>query len=114
MGFLPTSLRWASQPKLSRPAGPASGTQAETSRCSGHSMRFIRPIPDRGRRRMRGLFIDCTEDLARVIDGRGLPVPAAIKINAGNPTDSDIIRLAADVQVLLVEHTVIPRNVLDA
>jgi D-3-phosphoglycerate dehydrogenase len=63
---------------------------------------------------MRAIFIDCTEELAGVIHQRGLPVPEAIKINKGSLGEADIIELCAEAEVVLVEHTVVSPNILDA
>ncbi|MGR9503696.1 NAD(P)-dependent oxidoreductase [Rhizobium leguminosarum] len=63
---------------------------------------------------MRAIFVDCTEELARVIKNRKLPVPDMIEINEGNPTQADLVALCAEAEVLLVEHTVVPPSVLDA
>lgn len=63
---------------------------------------------------MRAVFIDCTDELARVIEDRKLTVPDAVRINRGNPTEADIVTMAATAEVLFVEHTVVPPWVLDA
>ncbi|MGR9148126.1 NAD(P)-dependent oxidoreductase [Rhizobium leguminosarum] len=63
---------------------------------------------------MRAIFVDCTEELARVIKNRKLPIPDMIEINEGNPTQADLVALCAEAEVLLVEHTVVPPSVLDA
>ncbi|MER9581193.1 NAD(P)-dependent oxidoreductase [Mesorhizobium sp. M0276] len=63
---------------------------------------------------MGAIFVDCTEELARVIKDRKLPVPGAITINEGNPTQADVVAMSAQAEVLLVEHTVVPPAVLDA
>ncbi|MBY5406819.1 NAD(P)-dependent oxidoreductase [Rhizobium leguminosarum] len=63
---------------------------------------------------MRAVFVDCTEELSYVIKSRNLPVPDAIRINEGNPTEADLIALCANAEVVLVEHTVVTPNVLDA
>jgi hypothetical protein len=63
---------------------------------------------------VRAIFVDCTEDLARVMGERGLRVPDSVVINKGNPDDSDLIRLCADREVIFVEHTVVPPHVLEA
>ncbi|MER9366965.1 D-isomer specific 2-hydroxyacid dehydrogenase family protein [Mesorhizobium sp. M0518] len=63
---------------------------------------------------MGAIFVDCTEELARVIRTRELPVPDTIKINEGNPTEANLVAMCAQADVLLVEHTVVPPAVLDA
>lgn len=63
---------------------------------------------------MHAMFVDCTEELARVIEARKLAVPDAVTINLGNPTEADIIAMGATAEVLFVEHTVIPPRILDA
>ena len=63
---------------------------------------------------MRAVFVDCTEELRRVMELQSLPKPNHVRINYGDPTVDDLIRLGSEADVLLVEHTVIPREVLDA
>jgi len=63
---------------------------------------------------MRAIFVDCTPELSRVIEQGGLPVPATIGVNEGNPTEDELIALCKAVDVILVEHTVVTRAVLDA
>ncbi len=63
---------------------------------------------------MRAIFVDCTDDLARVMEERGLHVPDSVVINKGNPDDNDLVRLCADREVIFVEHTVVPPHVLVA
>ncbi|RRH96889.1 glycerate dehydrogenase [Mesorhizobium tamadayense] len=63
---------------------------------------------------MRAIFVDCTDELARVIEARNLPVPDAIRINQGNPTEAALIAMGSEADVLFVEHTVVPPSVLDA
>lgn len=63
---------------------------------------------------MRAIFVDCTEDLARVIELRRLHVPASVTINKGNPSEGDLVQLCAGADVLFVEHTVIPSFIFDA
>jgi len=63
---------------------------------------------------MKAVFADCTEELGHVIRERNLPVPEAVTINFGSPTETELIRLCAGVEVLFVEHTNVPAAVLDA
>lgn len=63
---------------------------------------------------MRAIFVDCTDDLARVMEERALNVPDSVVINRGNPDESDLIQLCADREVIFVEHTVVPPHVLEA
>jgi D-3-phosphoglycerate dehydrogenase len=63
---------------------------------------------------MRGVFVDCTDDLIEVIKRRNLPVPSSITINCGNPDQDTLILLCRDAEVLLVEHTVVTSAFLDA
>lgn len=63
---------------------------------------------------MRAAFVDCTPELARVIDQRALPIPNTIEINHGSPTEQQLIGLCFAAQTLLTEHTVISPAVLDA
>ncbi|MEZ2410731.1 2-hydroxyacid dehydrogenase [Bosea sp. RCC_152_1] len=63
---------------------------------------------------MRAIFVDCTPELARVIEQGGLPVPATVEINEGSPTEKELIDLCRGKDVILVEHTAVPPAVLDA
>ncbi|WP_085026423.1 NAD(P)-dependent oxidoreductase [Ensifer aridi] len=63
---------------------------------------------------MRAIFVDCTEELAEVIESRGLVVPNSVTINKGSPTEHDLLRICSDAEVIFVEHTVMPKRVLDA
>jgi len=63
---------------------------------------------------MKAVFADCTEELGHVIRKRNLPVPETVTINFGSPTEAELIRLCAGVDVLFVEHTCVPPAVLDA
>jgi len=62
---------------------------------------------------MRAIFVDCTEELARVIDNSQLSVPKTIHVNHGSPSEAELIELCAQAEVVLVEHTVITSTVLD-
>lgn len=63
---------------------------------------------------MRAIFVDCTPELRAVIQNRALPTPPCIRINHASPTEDELIGLCHDVEVVLVEHTVITAAVLDA
>ena len=63
---------------------------------------------------MRAVFVDCTEELRRVIEAQGLRVPNSVRINYGTPTEAELIKLCAGRDVLFVEHTVVPSSVLAA
>jgi len=63
---------------------------------------------------VRVVFVDCTEDLGRVLVARRLAVPENVSINFGNPTEADLVALCTGADVIFVEHTVIPKTVLDA
>jgi D-3-phosphoglycerate dehydrogenase / 2-oxoglutarate reductase len=63
---------------------------------------------------MRAVFVDCSAELRRIIAGRRLPVPASIFIHDGDPSREDLLALARGASVLLVEHTILPNEVLDA
>ncbi|MER9331929.1 NAD(P)-dependent oxidoreductase [Mesorhizobium sp. M0488] len=63
---------------------------------------------------MRAVFVDCTEELRRVMEQQDLPRPDHVRVNIGDPSVDDLVRLGNEADVLLVEHTVIPPQVLDA
>ena len=48
---------------------------------------------------MRAIFVDCTEELARVIDNSQLSVPETIHVNHGSPSEAELIELCAQVSV---------------
>lgn len=63
---------------------------------------------------MRAIFVDCTDDLARVMEQRRLRIPGPVVVNKGNPADDDLVRLCSNREVIFVEHTVIRSHILDA
>jgi D-3-phosphoglycerate dehydrogenase / 2-oxoglutarate reductase len=63
---------------------------------------------------MRAIFVDCTPELSRVIEQRGLPVPATIKVNEGGPKEDELIALCKGMDAILVEHTIVSPAVFDA
>lgn len=63
---------------------------------------------------MRAVFVDCTTDLIRVFRERSLEIPHFVDVNEGDPSESELIGLCSNADVMLVEHTEIPSNVLKA
>lgn len=63
---------------------------------------------------LNAVFVDCTPELSQVLRTSKWPAPQWIKINEGNPTAGDLVKLCTDAELLLVEHTVVPVEVLDA
>jgi D-3-phosphoglycerate dehydrogenase len=63
---------------------------------------------------MRCVFVDCTEELSAIIRSRQLCVPESVIISQGDPSVEELIRLCSHAEVALVEHTVLPNQVLDA
>jgi len=63
---------------------------------------------------MRAVFVDCTAEMRRVIQDRRLPAPKFITINDGSPSTADLVRLCRGADLMLVEHTIVPKEVLDA
>ena len=63
---------------------------------------------------MKAVFVDCTDELAAVLGRLRLRVPAGLQINRGNPSRDQLLSLCCDAEVLLVEHTAIPQEVIRA
>jgi D-3-phosphoglycerate dehydrogenase len=63
---------------------------------------------------MRAVFLDCTEGLRLVIESRKLKIPPALEIMYGDPSLEDIAAAGGRAEVLLVEHTIVPSDVLRA
>jgi D-3-phosphoglycerate dehydrogenase len=63
---------------------------------------------------MRTVFLDCTDDLRRVIEARELEIPADLEILYGNPSPGEIAAACGRARVLLVEHTIVPSEALRA
>lgn len=63
---------------------------------------------------MKGIFVDRTEDMRRVMHDRALAVPASVSINDGSPVQDELIELCRGAEVILTEHTVISPTVLAA
>ncbi|OZI17089.1 2-hydroxyacid dehydrogenase [Bordetella genomosp. 7] len=63
---------------------------------------------------MVAVFVDCTQELKAVIERRALPTPAGLRINYGDPTQEELVALAEDAEILCVEHTIIPAELLQA
>jgi D-3-phosphoglycerate dehydrogenase len=63
---------------------------------------------------MKAVFIDCTPELKQILDRLNLAVPDSVQIHEGNPSGQEIRELCADADVLLVEHTVLSKETLEA
>lgn len=63
---------------------------------------------------MDAVFVDCTYELAAVLERLRLEVPASLRVNHGTPSQDELLTLCADAEVLLVEHTVLPETVVRA
>jgi D-3-phosphoglycerate dehydrogenase / 2-oxoglutarate reductase len=62
---------------------------------------------------MRAVFVDCTEELAKVIKARGLQIPDSLEIYSGALSRMELIGCCQGADVLLVEHTMLPPEVFD-
>jgi len=62
---------------------------------------------------VKACFIDCTAELDALFANGTLNIPEGVSVNVGDPTSDEIIRLCRDVDVLMVEHTVITADVLE-
>lgn len=60
------------------------------------------------------VFVDCTPELKALFDAGKLKAPEDTYINFGDPTSNEIVSLCGAAQILLVEHTVIDAQTLDA
>jgi D-3-phosphoglycerate dehydrogenase len=63
---------------------------------------------------MRAVFLDCTDDLQRVMQSSDLLIPSGLEVLHGDPGPDDVARACARAEVILVEHTAIPNEVLRA
>lgn len=63
---------------------------------------------------LRGVYVDRSPEMREVMQVRALPTPPAISFREGNPSDADLIRFGQDTDVLIVEHTRINAQVIDA
>lgn len=62
---------------------------------------------------MDAVFVDCSLELSSVIKERDLLVPEGLRINYGDPTEDELVRLTKGVELICVEHTQIPVCLLD-
>jgi D-3-phosphoglycerate dehydrogenase len=63
---------------------------------------------------MQAVLIDRTPELRRILAERQLPVPEGLTFNEGYPKPADIVRIGQGKAALLIEHTPVPAEVLDA
>lgn len=63
---------------------------------------------------VQAVFVDCTPELRKVIDRRGLVVPQSVRIFEGRPDPAQLIERARTADVIFIEHTAVPPSVLDA
>lgn len=63
---------------------------------------------------VQAVFVDCTPELRRVIEDRGLAVPGSVKIYEGRPGPADLVAMGQGADILFIEHTVVPPEILDA
>ena len=61
---------------------------------------------------MRAVFLDCTDDLWQVIESYGLTIPPGLEILRGDPTPDAIAGACSRADIVLVEHTAIPNEIL--
>ncbi|MFD2052013.1 NAD(P)-dependent oxidoreductase [Mesorhizobium calcicola] len=61
---------------------------------------------------MRVVFVDCTPELRDLMVRRNLAIPDNIRVFDKNPSNDDLIDLTGDAEIVLVEHTVIPNQIL--
>jgi D-3-phosphoglycerate dehydrogenase / 2-oxoglutarate reductase len=57
---------------------------------------------------MNCVFVDCTAELDRVLQARGIRPPENVKVNVGDPDAPAVRRLCAARDTLLLEHTALP------
>jgi hypothetical protein len=62
---------------------------------------------------MRAVFVDCTEELAKVIKARALQIPDSLEIYSGALSRMELIGCCQGADVLLVEHTMLRPEVFD-
>lgn len=62
---------------------------------------------------MRAVFVDCTDDLFRVIKSRNLNVPPEVDLRVGSPTEVELVGICNGYDVVFVEHTAITPFILD-
>jgi len=65
-------------------------------------------------RPLRGVYVDRSLEMRQIMESRNLPTPAEITFREGNPAVPDLIRFGQDTDVLIVEHTHISAQVIDA
>ena len=57
---------------------------------------------------MKAWFIDCTPEMAELFASGAAEAPEGVRIHQGDPDADAILSMAQQVEVLMVEHTVIP------
>jgi D-3-phosphoglycerate dehydrogenase len=59
---------------------------------------------------MNCVFVDCTPELDRMFQARGIRPPGHVKLNVGDPDAPAVRTLCAGKDTLLLEHTVLPED----
>ena len=63
---------------------------------------------------VQAVFVDCTPELRKVIEDRGLTVPGSVRIHEGRPGPAELVAMGQGADILFIEHTAVPPEILDA